>query len=385
MLTLLIVSCQSIKNKELGESNIEETKKPKLDIRYSENLETLALIYNLSESGDSHFELNPKPRAMLARELTTRFEKFKEHEAVKKLNFLLSNDFVDSYDIVLSLYNTDFPDFKQYSDYPPIYYEHDSLSPKQVQATFDDFNESVKQFYIDANIKEFLEVELKKLYSKLMDEVNTIAPDNKYIALMEDYNGIQRNSYTVIVSAFSFNGIGRSKTIRNKDGINIFQFVSSNPKDESDTIDLTNLNSFTIGYTDKDYFREIAIHELGHSFFHEAMRENKNIIAKIDELEYLFTDSLRENMMNQGYLDWRMCFEEHLVRLGEIKIAELMEDTDLSVQYMHECIVNRGFIYMKPIQEILLEYENNRDKYTTIEDFIPIIINKLKEKVPNTM
>jgi hypothetical protein len=218
-----------------------------------------------------------------------------------------------------------------------------------------------------------------------MEEVNTVAPDNEYIELMEDYYGIQRNSYTVIVSAFSFNGIGRSKTIRNQDGINIFQFVSSNPKDESGTIDLDDLNSFTIGYTDKDYFREIAIHELGHSFFHEALRENKNIISKIDELEYLFTDSLKENMMNQGYIDWRMCFEEHLVRLGEIKIAELMGDNDFSARYMNECIVNKGFIYMKPIQEILLEYENNRDKYKNIENFIPFLIHELNEKVPNNM
>jgi hypothetical protein len=40
---------------------------------------------------------------------------------------------------------------------------------------------------------------------------------------------------------------------------------------------------------------------------------------------------------------------------------------------------------MKPIQEILLEYENNRAKYTTIEDFIPFITDALKEKVPNTL
>jgi hypothetical protein len=112
ILALLIASCQSNKSEHINETNIEESKNPKLDVRYSENLETLALIYNLSESGDFHFEHNPEPRAMLARVLTARFEEFKEHEAVKKLNFLLNNDFVDSYDIVLSLYNTDFPDFK---------------------------------------------------------------------------------------------------------------------------------------------------------------------------------------------------------------------------------------------------------------------------------
>lgn len=383
VLTCLCESCQSKEQVVTNENNMVETKNPTIDIRYSKNLETFALLYNLSESGAFHFEHNPSPRAMLARKITERFSRFKEHEAVKKLNFLLNNDFVDSYDIVLSLYNTEFPDFRQYTDYPPIYYEHDSLSPNQVRAIFDEFNESVKKFYKDANLEEFFKIEMKALYVKLMNEVKTVAPANEYIMLMEDYYGIQRNSYTVIVSAFSFNGIGRSKTIRNQDGINIYQFVSSNPEDESDTIDLNDINSFTIGYTNKEYFREIAIHELGHSFYHEALRENKNNTAKIDELEYLFTTTLKENMRNQGYVDWRMCFEEHLVRLGEIKIAELMGELEFAERYSKECIADRGFVYLQPLKEIFLKYENNRIKYKSIGDFMPFMISELKEKIPN--
>ena len=358
-------SCDS-NNENNGESNNENISiGPELTTQYSENLETLALIYSLSESGDAHFQHNPEPRAMLARELTKKFEQYKDHEAVQKLNYLLNNDFVDSYDILLSIYNTDLPDFKQYADYAPIYYENDSLSTTQVRAVFVDFNESVKKFYEDAHLYVYFRNEGKPLYDKLMQEVISVAPTSEYIKLMEEYYGINRNSYTIIVSAASFNGIGRSITIRTENGVEIYQFVASNPELESDTINLKDINLFTIGYTDKDYFREIATHELGHSFFQELFRENKEIIAKVSELDYLFTDSLRQDMMRQGYIDWNMCFEEHIVRLGEIKIAEQLGNKSFVAEYTKECTEERGFLYFKQIQELLLEYENNRDSYPT--------------------
>lgn len=354
-----------------------------INISYNINLETLALIYNLSESGESQFELNPKPRAMLARKLTSQFNEYKNHQAVLKLNRLLEQGFVDSYDVDLSLYSTALPEFKQYTAYPSIYYEHDSLSPQQVQQRFNDFNNSVIQFYQDAKLEQFFKSQEKKLYAKLMSEVSSVVPDESYISTMEDYYGIKRNSYTIIVSAFSFNGIGRSKTIKTDNGINIYQFVTSNPDDESDTIDLNQPDSFTIGYLDKNYFREIAVHELAHSFFDEALRENKVLASKVDEISYLFTDSLKQNMKLQGYINWQMCFEEHLVRLGEIEIAKQTGNREFATQYLHKCIHEKGFIYMKPFQQLMENYKRNRKRYISIQDFIPDLIEQIKKQLPN--
>ncbi|MCB0497279.1 MAG: DUF4932 domain-containing protein [Cyclobacteriaceae bacterium] len=378
LLVLVILSCQSNQTSEHHEPSKSASK---LDIRYSENLETLALIFNLSEAGELQFEKNPVPRSMLARELTDKFAKYKNHKAVEMVNFLVNKDFVDSYDIALSLYCTPLPEYKQYADFPPIYYENDSLNPDQVKQVFKNFNSLVGQFYKDAELANFFNGEGKTLYKKLFDEVNDVRPDERHITLMEEYYGIERKSYTIIVSAFSFNGIGRSKTIRTNDGINVYQFVSSNPEDESDSIDLTNLNSFTIGYTNKGYFREIATHELGHSFFHESLRENQTLKRKLSEIGYLFTDSLKSNMLKQGYIDWAMCFEEHLVRLGEIRIAELLGKKDFAESYLSECTDKRGFIYTLPMKEILSVYESDRKEYSSIEDFIPVLIDELKRRI----
>ncbi|HCD51939.1 MAG TPA: hypothetical protein DEQ34_05805, partial [Balneolaceae bacterium] len=331
----------------------------KLNIRYDERVETLALIFNLSESGEAHFRDNPAPRAMLARTLTARFSLFKNHEAVRKLNMLLKNDLVDSYDILISLYSSEFPEYEQTREYPSIYYEHDEFSKEEIISMFTDFHISVLNFYVDAGLKEFFRVEGKPLYDKLMAEVRSVAPQNNYTQQMEDYYGIRRNSYTILVSAFSFNGIGRSVTISSESGTDIYQFVSSDPDTESDMIELDRPDSFTIGYTNEQYFREIAVHELGHSFFHEALRENDEIIAMVNDIRFLFTDSLKVSMRAQGYTDWNMTFEEHLVRLGEITMAQRSGHNDFAEQYMATCIQERGFIYLGIIQQVFSIYENN--------------------------
>lgn len=379
---LFLTSCNGNKN-DNSTPKSNGNNKPKLTIGYNENIETLALIYNLSESGDYHFNEIIGPRATLAKELTIQFEEYRNHEAVKKLNNLLNDGFVDMYDVILSLYNTNLPEFNQFTRYPSIYYENEGLTEEETQARFDDFNASVIQFYKDANLKNRFEKDYKELYKKIMDEVNIVAPNEEFITKAEAYYGIQRDSYEIIVSAFCFNGIGKAQLIDDHGKTKAVCLVTSNHLLESDTINLNDLNSFTIGYSDDEYFQEIGLHELIHTFFHEALKENKENIALIDELNYLFTDSLKNDMMNQGYIDWRTCFEEHLVRIGEIKIAEGLGNNDFVKDYRFECINNRGFAYFELIENLLSEYENNRTEYKNIEEFIPELVKKIKITVPN--
>lgn len=379
-----MISCNGNKTESSIQKTVNESES-KLIIGYNENIETLALIYNLSESGDYHFNEIVGPRGTLAKELTDQFEEYKDHEAVKKLNKLLNDGFVDLYDIILSLYNTNLPEFKQFLKYPSIYYENEGLTAEETQAIFNDFNKSVIKFYKDANLKFIFENDYKGLYDKLMDEVRSVAPTEKFIEEVEVYYGIQRDSYEIIVSAFSFNGIGRAKLISSNKGTKAISLVTSNHLVESDSVNLNDLDSFTIGYTDEKYFQEIGLHELIHTFFHESLKENQKNIALINELEYLFTDSLKNDMINQGYVDWKVCFEEHLVRIGEIKIAERFGNHKFISEYKKECISNRGFVYFEIIEDLFTEYENNRSKYKNVGEFIPELVNLLKIKVPNNI
>ncbi len=381
-LIFLIVACRGNNTELSGEPHSDDSRS-KLHIGYNVNIETLALIYNLSESGDYHFNEIIGPRGTLAKELTRQFESYREHDAVKKLNALLDDGFVDMYDIILSCYHTDLPEFKQFSKYPAVYYENDGLTAEETQDRFDAFNAAVVQFYHDANLQTHFEKTYKKLYEKIMNEVRTVAPSEKFIEEAEAYYGIKRDTYEIIVSAFSFNGIGQAKLISENGKTKAISLVTSNHLVESDTIDLNDLSSFKVGYSDKKYFQEIGLHELIHTFFHEALKENQDNWVLIDEIDYLFTEKLRSSMLKQGYVDWRMCFEEHLVRIGEIKIAARMGNQDFVIEYRKRCVEDRGFIYFEIIEQLFEKYEKNRSSYKTINDFIPDLVQELKRKLPN--
>jgi hypothetical protein len=256
------------------------------------------------------------------------------------------------------------------------------LTAEETQARFDDFNAAVIQFYQDAQLKTRFEKDYQGLYAKLMNEVRSVAPGPEFIEAAEAYYGMQRDAYEIIVSAFSFNGIGKAKLISSSQGSKAVSLVTSNHLLESDTIDLEELDSFTIGYRDEKYFQEIGLHELIHTFFHEALKENQSNIARINELEYLFTDSLRDAMRSQGYVDWRTCFEEHLVRVGEVRIAERLGNERFVASYREECIQDRGFVYFELIESLFQAYENDRKKYPDIGAFIPDLVDEMKLRMP---
>lgn len=380
---VLLSSCAAQKTSEHLNGDLLKTEADKMVIGYNENLETLALIYNLSEAGDFLFSKNPTPRAALARTLTARFEAYRQHQAVIKLNNLLNADLVDLYDIGLSVYNTPLPDYIQYVDYASIYYEHDSLTPAEIRSLFEDFHAAVRDFYFDAQLRDFFDKEGKELYSKLMQEVASVAPNAHYVKVMEEFSGIPRNSYSILVSAFAFNGIGRSQTIQTNNGTDIYQIVSSDPETESDNITLDNLHDAQLGYTNKDYFREISTHELGHSFYHESLREDQEIIAQLNQLSYLYTDKLKSDMRRQGYQDWITCFDEHLVRAGELIIAEKLGEKAFFERYYEECLTKRGFIYLDDVLEALRTYDANRSIYPDLTSVLPELIGSIRDKHPN--
>ena len=346
-----------------------------LDIRYDVNLETMAIIYNLSDAGSFLFEHNPPPRAMLARAITNRFSDLSDHEAVQWVNYLYEHDMVDLYDIDLSLYMTPLPEFRQYAPFPEMYYENDSLSAEEVQAIFDSCHAAVRRFYQDAGLEDFFRREAAPLYKKMMQELSGVRPPENYLSAFRSFYGNSADTYSVIVSVTSFNGIGRSRKITLHAEDHIYQFVSADPSTQSANIDLDHTENITIGYTDPEYFREIAVHELIHTAFERPLRYDSTNLLLIERLSFLYNAPMEKAMNAQGYYSWSQCLDEHLVRLGEYQLSMLTGDTVQANRYLQYCISERGFIYLPVLQNLMEEYINNREMYPDIASFLPVLLD----------
>ena len=254
----------------------------------------------------------------------------------------------------------------------------DQLFPSfksDLKQLFAKFNEAVVKFYSDTQLDDYFKKQSSKMYNSLLKEVNSVAPSKKYISILELYFGVKRNNYNIIVSAFSFNGIGRSKFIATQKGVSVYQFVTSNPSLESEHVDLNNLTGFSFGYNDANYFREVATHELCHSFLHETLREDTAIISLINKSSHFYTDSIQHSMESIGYYGWAMCFEEHLVRQTEIMVAQKLGNDQFAKEYRSQCL-SKGFVYIDQFIEIMGDYQSGHSN--KIADYIPKLLGELK-------
>jgi hypothetical protein len=84
------------------------------------------------------------------------------------------------------------------------------------------------------------------------------------------------------------------------------------------------INTYTsYGFDNAEVTHLLTVHEFGHSFVNPHLNELKDIIAGIRHSLLL----LCKKRLEPAYIgDWFSCVIEHIVRLGEIRVAESMHD-----------------------------------------------------------
>lgn len=133
------------------------------------------------------------------------------------------------------------------------------------------------------------------------------------------------------------------------------------------------------GFDNPGHTRMLTVHEFGHSFVNPHTVPKT---AEINRYSYLFTDSLRKVMEAQDIYSWFVCITEHLVRLGEIRIAEQMHDT-VQARWLRDLHIKTcKFIFIPALEEKIKVYESNRKKYRTFADFLPELLKVIGAFTP---
>ena len=112
--------------------------------------------------------------------------------------------------------------------------------------------------------------------------------------------------------------------------------------------------------------RYVLLHEFLHGFvnpvteeFREAFRDGDYILKPVVEF-----------MASIGYTKWDTVVNETVVRACSVRI--MVERGSWSEALERE--ESRGFVYIRPVFELLAEYEAGRDRYRTFVDFYPRIV-----------
>ena len=308
------------------------------------------------------------------------FEPFKDHPAIKLSDSLLQNEifYFDELTEIL-LYLDDFPstNFK---------YSLDNSPYSNRTGIINEWIKKLSEFYIDANVESFLN-ENKAFYDGARQEVLNNLPPEDFVKQMEEYYREKKIRYTIIPApemptggAYGYRGIG--PYVHTPDGMLIYQIISASLPVEKDSI--SNKYEY-FGFDNEKFILRNSYHEFGHAFVNTILDRNENKIL-LNRYENLFTPELQNVMEAQNYDNWFDCIAEHLVRLGEIRLAERSGNEKWAEELRKYHTKELNFIFLPQFEAKIKEYEQN-DSFKSFEQFLPNLLKELdyfdSEKIKN--
>ena len=343
----------------------KQTQGQNIEVAINKNIETLFILYPLLDFG------LPPVENSLWDAATLNFQKYKDHEAVKNLSTLIKRTGIDG-PVGLMLHYSELPHISLRYELDENTLESFSDAGEAIdgQRVINEFIEAITGFFIIANVEAFL-VKHETYYQKAIEDVKKNLPPSDFISSLEMYYGKRNKTYILNPSPVLFPGFGFGKRIVTDNGLVVFNtFGPFQPA-------MRNNSGMYYQFDNADKIRDLSVHEFGHSFVNPIteMPENRELI---EQYAHLF-EPLKAHMAKQGYRNWWICVTEHLVRLGEIRIALAMQDLATADKLRHDYTEQRHFVYLPYLEAKITEYENNRDGYPAFSDFFPILMKAFSE------
>lgn len=359
--------------------------KPRLTVTWSPNVETYYILERIAvERLGNYGYINRETSNAHQPMVKAAFEVFKSYKdsaigikAAALLDTLRKRHRFNDYILEVLMYTRPFPDtgFRYSLSGMKQSPENDTLL-----SLLKPFLHDMQQFYVKAHVGEFLQRH-RRFYEGAVKEVKKDIPPG-IDGYMERYYGEIVPSFTVLVNPTmpiapvegDFRGVGPS--VGTPKGKLAFMVMSTSVMLPVQSR-LEDYQHF--GFDNPEHTRFLAVHEFGHSFVNPHVTPYLSTIAKYS---HLFTDSLQNVMHLQDIYSWETCVIEHLVRLGEIRIAEYMKDTRKANALRQLHIGAYHFVFMPALEEKIKVYEHNRQRYPNFSAFLPELLSVFETFTP---
>lgn len=132
--------------------------------------------------------------------------------------------------------------------------------------------------------------------------------------------------------------------------------------------DMTNLQEGKMAAGDYIYYG--ATHEIGHSFLNPIM---DNYIEQINQIPFQYStgDPSKITFLCESFLRSLTAYFLIINKYGEF------------AQMVIQGEKQQGYVYNEIIVDLIKDYANNRNIYKSFNDYVPVFLNKLKQKVEN--
>lgn len=115
---------------------------------------------------------------------------------------------------------------------------------------------------------------------------------------------------------------------------------------------------------------ELVSHEFAHTVINPLAERHRAAIAQSSHLHREIASKMLEN----GYAKWDQAVYEHIIRAITARLAARDKGEEAGRKAVTE-EVQRGFVYVPALVESLRVYEDNRDKYPTLDAYFPQLLS----------
>lgn len=225
-----------------------------------------------------------------------------------------------------------------------------------------DFAAALRDFSIESRFHEFY-AEHEEYYRQNVRRVITLLGEKDYVMELQDYYGMEYNSFNIIPVILYGGGGGFGPHVDRSGQIDVYSILCPFDSEMRGEIPM---------YGTASTFRLLLRHEFSHSYVNRITDMN---LDEVMELENLLKP-IRAEMEAMKYGSWITCLNEHLVRAVTTRLAYM--DSEREGDKALEREVDQGFIYTRVLVEALIEYEKDRDTYRDFMDYYPKLLEALR-------
>jgi hypothetical protein len=288
------------------------------------------------------------------------FMPYKNHPFIKELSKYMNGDDVNGDYLGILLCNTDLPKLNQQYGYGKYKLKDEDIK---------EFLKGLKNFYTDTKAENFFKTSdvsydnLKKYIDENYDKneiVNLIGDVVKYTNNKEKYYQNNNINYNTVLTLYRSKG---SFFIVNENGqINFMslQYGFSYTKSTNDNFNIDNIV-------------KTSIHEYLHNFVNEPVANNMSLIEQLSDGKNKsdYASKIYENF------PWNRVTDECFVRAIEARIFKSRFGEEKALKSIIYPETSAGFKQLGKVYNKLQQYEDHRDEYKSIDDFIPILIREM--------
>jgi len=233
----------------------------------------------------------------------------------------------------------------------------------------DSLNIAIESFAKFSQFEKFIENH-QGYYQQKIDEVAKEISGLDMINDLETFWGAKKDNYFIVITMLEQDIHAYWFTDNNKSNCVFYlspKFVVDNDAKFGNS-DITHLSEGKIAA--KDYIYYGAIHEIGHSFLNPIM---ENYIKQIDQIafQYSTADPSKISFLCESYL--RSLTAYFLIKNKYDDFAQMVIQGEKQ----------QGYVYNEIIVAFIKDYANNRNKYKSFNDYVPVFLNNFKQEVEN--